>query len=109
MSIDYSIMGERIKNARLKKQLTQENIAEKLDVSVAFLSRVESGSSHINLKRLQQLCSILDVSEGYLLSGTSEDSKNYLDEDFKRLLEKCTPEQQKLIYNVAKTIVENEK
>ena len=54
MAIDYNIMGERIKKARLEKQLTQENIAEKLDVSVAFLSRIERGSSHINLKRLQQ-------------------------------------------------------
>ena len=36
MAIDYNIMGERIKKARLEKQLTQENIAEKLDVSVAF-------------------------------------------------------------------------
>ena len=41
MAIDYNIMGERIKKARLEKQLTQENIAEKLDVSVAFLSRIE--------------------------------------------------------------------
>lgn len=109
MAIDYNIMGERIKKARLEKQLTQENIAEKLDVSVAFLSRIERGSSHINLKRLQQLCSILDVSEGYLLSGTSEDSKNYLNKDFQELLEKCTPEQLKLIYNLAKTVVESEK
>ena len=109
MAIDYTIMGERIKKARLEKQLTQENIAEKLDVSVAFLSRIERGSSHINLKRLQQLCSILDVSEGYLLSGTSEDSKNYLNKDFQELLEKCNPEQLKLIYNLDKTVVESEK
>ena len=109
MAIDYNIMGERIKKARLEKQLTQENIAEKLDVSVAFLSRIERGSSHINLKRLQQLCSILDVSESYLLSGTSEDSKDYLSKDFQELLEKCTPEQLKLIYNIAKTVIESEK
>ena len=109
MAIDYNIVGERIKKARLDKKLTQEKIAEQLDVSVAFLSRVERGSSHINLKRLNQLCSILDVTEGYILSGSSDNSKNYLDEDFKNLLEKCTPEQQKLIYNIAKTIVENDK
>ena len=30
-------------------------------------------------------------------------------EDFKNLLEKCTPEQQKLIYNIAKTIIESDK
>ena len=109
MSIDYNIVGERIKKARLEKQLTQENIAEKLNVSVAFLSRIERGTSHINLKRLHQICSILDVSEGYLLSGTYDDSNNYLNEEFKELLEKCTPEQQRLIYNIAKTIIENNK
>lgn len=109
MGIDYNIVGERLKRARLEKELTQENLAEKLDVSVAYLSRVECGTSHINLKRLHQLCALLDVSEGYILSGTSEDSRNYLDEDFKNLLEKCTPEQQKLIYNIAKTVIETDK
>ena len=109
MAIDYSVIGSRIKQARLAKNMTQEDLADKIDISVAFLSRVERGNSHINLKRLQQLCSILDVSEGYLLSGTSEDSKNYLNKDFQELLEKCNPEQLKLIYNLAKTVVESEK
>ena len=59
MAIDYNIMGERIKKARLEKQLTQENIAEKLDVSVPYLSRVECGDASINLKRLNQICEIL--------------------------------------------------
>ena len=109
MALDYHIIGERLKKARVEKNMTQEKLAEQLDVSIAFLSRIERGSSHINLKRLQQLCSILDVSEGYLLSGTSEDSKNYLNKDFQELLEKCNPEQLKLIYNLAKTVVESEK
>ena len=67
MALDFSIIGERIKRARLDKHLTQEKVAEKLDVSVAFLSRIERGTSHINLKRLSEICSILDVSEGYIL------------------------------------------
>ena len=52
MALDYTIIGERLKKARLAKKMTQEDLAEKLDVSVAFLSRVERGNSHINLKRL---------------------------------------------------------
>lgn len=107
MGRDYYILGERLKQARLNKRLTQEDIAEKLDVSVAYISRVESGSSHINLKRLDQICSLLDISESYILNGSSENSKNYLDEDFKKLLEKSTPEQQRLIYDIAKTIIES--
>lgn len=78
MALDYSIIGERLKRARLAKNMTQENLAEQLDVSVAFLSRVERGHSHLNLNRLTQVCELLDVSEGYILSGSSENSESYL-------------------------------
>ena len=67
MAIDYSVIGSRIKEARISKNLTQEELADQIDISVAFLSRVERGNSHINLKRLNQICGLLDVSEGYIL------------------------------------------
>lgn len=108
MAIDYSIMGERLKKARLSKKLTQEDLAEEMDVSVAFLSRIERGKSPINLKRLNQLCSLLDVSEGYILSGTSNNSDSYLVEDFKSILDSCSPSKQKLIYDIAKVIANND-
>ena len=108
MALDYTIIGERLKKARLEKNLTQEQLAEKLDVSIAFLSRVERGSSHINLKRLTQICNILGISEGLILNGTSEDSKDYLNSDFKEILDKASPDKQKLIYKIAEIIV-NEK
>ena len=75
MAIDYSVIGSRIKEARLSKNLTQEELADEIDISVAFLSRVERGNSHINLKRLNQICGLLDVSEGYILNGAANNSK----------------------------------
>ena len=108
MAIDYSIMGERLKKARLSKKLTQEDLAEEMDVSVAFLSRIERGKSPINLKRLNQLCSLLDISEGYILSGTSDNSQTYLVEDYKEILDNCTPSKQKLIYDIAKVIANSD-
>ena len=89
MALDYSIIGSRIKQARLAKNMTQEDLADQIDISVAFLSRVERGNSHINLKRLNQLC-------------------NYLDKEFTDLIKSVSPEKQKLIYNVAKTIAETD-
>ena len=108
MAIDYSVIGSRIKQARLAKNMTQEDLADKVDISVAFLSRVERGNSHINLKRLNQLCGLLDVSECYLLNGASSSSENYLDKEFTDLIKSVSPEKQKLIYNVAKAIVETD-
>ena len=106
MALDYSIIGSRLKQARLAKNLTQEDLSEQIDISVAFLSRVERGNSHINLKRLSQICSILEVPEGYILSGSYSDSENYLTKEFSDLLKKCSPDKQKLIYNIAKIIAE---
>lgn len=108
MALDYTIIGERLKKSRLEKQLTQEKLAEQLDVSVAFLSRIERGLSHINLKRLNQICEILEVSEGYILNGTANTSKQYLISEFNEILDKCSPEKQKLIYEIAKTIIKSD-
>ena len=52
MALNYSIIGMRLKQARIDKKLTQEKLAEELDVSVAYVSRVERGSTEIGLKRL---------------------------------------------------------
>ena len=107
MALDYNIIGSRIRQARLAKNYTQEDLAEQLDISVAFLSRVERGNSQINLKRLNQICGLLDVTEGYMLNGAANNSENYLEKEFAEILKNCSPEKQKLIYNVAKTIAES--
>lgn len=107
MALDYTIIGERIKIARTNEKLTQEALAERLDVSVPYLSRVECGDAHINLKRLNQICEILNISEGEILNGVSTTSTNYLSDNFADLLAKCSPEKAKLIYNIAKMIIEN--
>ena len=104
MAPDYSVIGKRIKEARNNQNLTQEELADELNISVAFLSRVETGKSHINLKRLTQIAEFLKVSPGYLLTGSNTTSKDYLKEDFKNILDKCSPEQQKLIYEISELV-----
>lgn len=108
MAIDFNIIGKRIRKARKDKGLTQEQLVEKMGVSVAFISKVETGKFHINLDRLSQICNILDVTEGQILNGTSNNSKVYLNPEFSSLLEKCSPSQIKLAYNILRTILETE-
>ena len=40
MALDYNIIGERLKQARINKKFTQEKLAKQLAVSVAFFSRI---------------------------------------------------------------------
>ena len=71
MALDYSVIGNRIRKSRLDKKMTQEKLAEALNVSVAFISRIERGTTHVNLKRQSEICNLLDISEGYLINGTN--------------------------------------
>ena len=105
MDIDYRLIGERLKQARVKKNLTQEILAEKLGISTAFLSRIERGSSKINLKRLVEICSILNINTGYIINGVNQESNSYLNEEFERLLKVCPKDKLRLVYDVIKVIV----
>lgn len=107
MALNYTIIGDRLKQARMDKKLTQEDLAEKLGVSVPYISRIERGSTAINLKRLAEVCSMLEVSEGEILSGASSESASYLNTAFSDLLKNCPAEKIDLIYKVAKVIAEN--
>lgn len=106
MALDYKLIGERLKKARVKKGYTQEKLSEILNVSIAYLSRIETGATHINLKRLNEICGLLDVSEAYILNGASNNSNSYLNNEIGSILKDCTPEKKELIYQVAKIISE---
>ena len=108
MALNYSIIGVRLKQARLNKKITQEQLAEKLDVSVTYISRIERGSTNINLKRLSEICDILSITEGEILNGTSKTSPIYLSKEFNDLLKNCPPEKIDLVYKMAELIIKHE-
>ena len=60
MNIDYKLVGERIKRARKSKGITQENMAERLNVSIGYVSQVERGVTKISLDLLVAISIILE-------------------------------------------------
>ena len=61
--------GTRIARARKKQNLTQEQLAEQLDVTRQSVSRWESDSAYPETDKLVRLAQILGVSCDYLLQG----------------------------------------
>lgn len=64
---DYSILGKNIKKQRKKKGYTQEELAEKLEISFKYIARIESGASGIKISTLAKLCKILNIEADKLL------------------------------------------
>lgn len=105
-NVDLKLIGQRIKRARVKKRWTQEKLAETIDVATAFLSKVERGGTSINLKRLAQISIALDVPIEELITGIVKEDYRYLNREFYELLQKCSKEKQRLIYNIAKIVAD---
>jgi len=63
-------IGERICTRRRELRLTQENLAEEMDVSVQMISNLELGKKAIRPENLVKVCTALDVSADYILTGT---------------------------------------
>ena len=62
------VMGQRIRQLRGRRGLSQSQLAEVLGYQQAWVSKVESGSVRITPSQLRNLCLVLDVSADSLLS-----------------------------------------
>ena len=89
MNIDYKLIGKRIKDARKEIGVTQEKMAEELDVSIGYVSQVERGTTKISLDLLGAISSILKKDLSYFISETGILTQNYMTseitEDFSKL------------------------
>lgn len=67
-------IGMRVKQAREIAGLTQERLAELLDVTAQYISGVERGAVGLSVPILLQLCSVLLVSSDFILLGDVDNS-----------------------------------
>ena len=64
--------GDRIREIREAKRLTQDQLAEKTGISKGFLSDVENGKRNVSSEYLLRIANALSASVDYLLRGTAE-------------------------------------
>ena len=69
MAIDYILLGKRIKEKRRNAHMTQAQLAERVDITVPYISRIETDQNHISLELLVNIADALQVSVDNLLSG----------------------------------------
>ncbi len=73
MSVDYKLIGKRIKKARKRTNITQENLAELMDVSSGYISQIERGVTKANLTTIDNICNHIGCDLSYIITGISAD------------------------------------
>lgn len=66
--MDYKKLGKRIREERLRLNLTQEHLSEDIGISTAYLGQIERGERNITLDKLITLTNRLGVTVDFLLN-----------------------------------------
>lgn len=62
-------MGQRLSLKRKQLGITQEKLAEQMQVSIQMISNMEQGKKAIRPENLVKVCDILNISADYVLAG----------------------------------------
>ncbi len=100
--MDY-VIGERIKQERLNKGLTQEVLAEKANISASFLGQIERGERKLSLETLIHIAEVLNASLDYLVKDYTPSENPELDELI-YILRGHSREEVRMVIDIAKII-----
>ena len=67
--VDFAFIGQRIKEVRNEKHLTQEYLANVTGVNVSHISNIETNKVKISLTLLINICNALNVTMDYMLEN----------------------------------------
>lgn len=92
--LDFKAIGLKIKERRQMQGITQEFIANQLDVNPSHISNIECGRAHPSLTALVKIANILRCSIDYFISGEyiyeiDKDKERSLDDEIMDRIKYC--------------------
>jgi transcriptional regulator with XRE-family HTH domain len=101
-SVDYSLLGKRIREERLRLNLTQEKLAEDINISTAYLGQIERGERSVTLEKLIPLANRLGVTVDFLLADYITPDSDVSLNQLAQLLHDKTDAEKEMAVNVVK-------
>lgn len=102
VKINKKLIGVRIMQRRKTAGLTQDELAEKVDLSPNHISNIECGKNLPTTKFILQVCNILgETPDYYLLGKIGEDT-----DEITRLVRQLTPDSQRVLRRLLETFQE---
>ena len=104
--MDLCAIGSRIKSARERAGLTQEDLAAELDMSPTHISVLERGRKAPKLETLVNIANALHVSTDMLLQDVVEYATDGLASELSATISKLNPKEQERILNAIRALTE---
>ena len=104
MKTDYVLIGERIKFWRQQRSLTQEQLAEKVELTPGFISLIETGKKRASLETLLSICTELEITLNELLVGNQLPQPSDYNTEFSELISKLDEADKPLMFEITKAV-----
>ncbi len=107
MEFQQYVLGKTIKTARLEKSLTQEKLAEMVDITPVHLNQLESERRKPSIEVLYKLVRTLNFSVDALFfpeNGIGQDMKKKIE----RNLTNCTKHELKVIHKMIEAMLDKQ-
>ncbi len=96
--------GLRIKELREEKGLTQEQLAELMEVEYQTINRIENGIYFTNYKNLEKFAKVFNVQIDSLFDYSHKKPVTELKTEILNWTNSCTPKQLELLYKAMRAI-----
>lgn len=99
--MEYANLGGKIKEARINKGYTQEELGEKIDSTGSYIGQIERGERNASMSKIIMIAEALDVGIDYLVGHIE---LKLLDEDIVNELRNTTNNQKQMVVEIIRII-----
>lgn len=100
--MDYYKIGQQIRKIRKAHGLSQEELAEKINISTTHMSHIETGNTKLSLPVFVDIAAALEVRTDDLLGEHA--TATVALEDIAAILENCSAQEARVVADVAKAV-----
>ena len=102
--LNYAAIGHRIRCARKKKGMTQEELATHTDLTVPYISNIENNHTKLSLVSIAAIANALETTVDGLMYDNLKVLHNSYDADLKEIVDDCSERERRIILDMIKQL-----
>lgn len=102
--INYERIGRRVQQLRKARGLSQADLADITEMSVAYISHIETGVKRASLESVVRIANALNVTVDQILNGNQKGNPHEYKSELGILIDDCNGYERGVIHDIAEAV-----
>lgn len=102
--LNFKQIGQKLREVRLSQNLTQEYVANTVNINTSHISNIENNRVKISLTTLVAICNVLNTTVDYILSNEYVSSESAIDREIMHALQGRSNDEKEKILKIIQII-----